>query len=46
MDVLWWDLGRFMKFEEMDYEGQKLYIESIGKLFEDYTNDKGYHSPS
>lgn len=47
MDLLWWELGRHQTFEEMEYEKQKIYImESIDKLFEEYTNDKGYRSPS
>lgn len=47
MDLLWWELGRLQTFEEMEYEEQKIYImESIDKLFEDYTNAKGYRSPA
>lgn len=36
-DVIWWDVGRYQKFEEMSYEEKELYLEDcMSKLWEEY----------
>ena len=40
-DIMWWDLGRLQKFEEMTLGDQILYInESMEKLWGEYLNEK------